>query len=80
MFVQVGKRYVEVFASSASEKQAACERNRATMRDDARRTVKTLERLETLCSQRPHSRPRRSRGPSASPGLPAGTERSALAA
>merc|ERR1740130_2210089 len=32
---QVGKRYVEVFSSSATEKQAACDRNRATMRDDA---------------------------------------------
>lgn len=32
---QVGKRYVEVFASSAAEKQAACDRNRATMREDA---------------------------------------------
>ncbi|KAL1510459.1 hypothetical protein AB1Y20_006766 [Prymnesium parvum] len=32
---QVGRRYVEVFASTAAEKQAACERNRATMRDDA---------------------------------------------
>jgi len=32
---QVGKRYIEVFASSAAEKQAACERNRATMKEDA---------------------------------------------
>ena len=32
---QVGKRYVEVFQSNGGEKQAACERNRATMRDDA---------------------------------------------
>eukprot|EP00966_Prymnesium_polylepis_P170414 3939379-Prymnesium_polylepis.1 len=32
---QVGRRYVEVFASTAAEKQAACERNRATMREDA---------------------------------------------
>jgi heterogeneous nuclear ribonucleoprotein F/H len=32
---QIGRRYVEVFASNASEKEAACERNRATMRDDA---------------------------------------------
>merc|ERR1719331_2390687 len=32
---QVGKRYVEVFSSSATEKAAACERNRATMREDA---------------------------------------------
>merc|ERR1719174_1855509 len=32
---QIGRRYVEVFASSAAEKAAACERNRATMRDDA---------------------------------------------
>ena len=31
----MGKRYVEVFSSSATEKQAACDRNRATMRDDA---------------------------------------------
>jgi len=32
---QVGKRYVEVFASSASEKHAACERNRTTSKEDA---------------------------------------------
>lgn len=32
---QIGRRYVEVFASTAAEKDAACERNRATMRDDA---------------------------------------------
>ena len=32
---QIGRRYVEVFASTAFEKDAACERNRATMRDDA---------------------------------------------
>ena len=32
---QIGRRYVEIFASTAAEKAAACERNRATMRDDA---------------------------------------------
>ena len=32
---QIGKRYVEIFTSSAGEKVAACERNRATMREDA---------------------------------------------
>ena len=32
---QVGKRYVEVFSSSAAEKLAACERNTATMKPDA---------------------------------------------
>jgi len=32
---QIGRRYVEIFASTATEKQAACERNRATMREDA---------------------------------------------
>ena len=32
---QVGRRYVEVFASTAAEKAVACERNRATMREDA---------------------------------------------
>jgi len=34
-FQQIGRRYVEIFASTAAEKAAACERNRATMRDDA---------------------------------------------
>merc|ERR1719174_1037271 len=32
---QIGRRYVEIFASTAAEKAAACERNRATMREDA---------------------------------------------
>lgn len=32
---QVGKRYVEVFASNAAEKLAACERNRTTAKEDA---------------------------------------------
>jgi len=32
---QIGRRYVEIFASNTAEKQAACERNRATMREDA---------------------------------------------
>lgn len=32
---QIGRRYVEVFSSTTAEKVAACERNRATMRDDA---------------------------------------------
>eukprot|EP00965_Chrysotila_dentata_P211580 6186543-Pleurochrysis_carterae.AAC.2 len=32
---QVGKRYVEVFSSTPAEKHAACERNRATMKEDA---------------------------------------------
>merc|ERR1719502_1992615 len=32
---EIGRRYVEIFTSNAAEKQAACERNRATMRDDA---------------------------------------------
>ena len=32
---EIGRRYVEIFTSNSEEKQAACERNRATMRDDA---------------------------------------------
>jgi len=32
---QIGRRYVEIFTSNAAEKAAACERNRATMREDA---------------------------------------------
>lgn len=32
---QIGRRYVEVFSSTAAEKEVACERNRATMREDA---------------------------------------------
>merc|ERR1719446_597473 len=32
---QVGKRYVEVFESSATEREAACERNLATAKEDA---------------------------------------------
>jgi len=32
---EIGRRYVEIFTSNATEKQAACERNRATMREDA---------------------------------------------
>lgn len=32
---QVGRRYVEIFSSTVAEKQASCERNRATMRADA---------------------------------------------
>merc|ERR1719163_335769 len=32
---QVGRRYVEVFASNVQEMHAACERNRGTMREDA---------------------------------------------
>ena len=32
---QVGKRYVECFGATAMEKQQACERNHATMKEDA---------------------------------------------
>ena len=32
---QIGRRYVEVFQSNTAEKDQACERNRATMREDA---------------------------------------------
>jgi len=48
---QIGKRYVECFESSAAERQQVCERNRATMREDAGyRGVLRLRGLPFSCT------------------------------